>query len=435
MAVNKDVLPAAWTAGEDLMETPEDVVVMLRLKGLGWGAKRIAFELGCSRNTVKRYLRRGAWVPYQKANRRSALDGLEVWLCERLRQHRGNADVVRQELEREHGLRVSLRTVERAVCDFRRELEAEQRACVRFETPPGRQLQIDFGSTWTSIGGEIVRVFLFVATLGYSRRGFVAAFSHERQGAWFDGLEAAFHHFGGIPAEVLIDNARALVEHHDPTTREVAFNGRFHAFARYWGFKPRACAPYRARTKGKDERGVGYVKRNAIAGRHFASWAELEAHLAWWMREVADRRIHGTTGELPIERFCRDEMTALQAINGRPPFRQVRVVTRRVQGDGCIDLDTNHYSVPWPLIGAPVTVEVSDGVVRISHAGSVVASHPVRRGRRERAVDTIHLAGIVADRATQAGGSGSSPPAPAAPVASELLRPLSEYEGVAGGGW
>jgi hypothetical protein len=119
------------------METPEDVAVMLRLKGLGWGSKRIAFELGCSRNTVKRYLRRGAWVPYQKANRRSAFDGLEARLCERLRQHRGNADVVRQDLEREHGLLVSLRTVERTVCDFRRELEAEQRACVRFETPRG----------------------------------------------------------------------------------------------------------------------------------------------------------------------------------------------------------------------------------------------------------------------------------------------------------
>jgi hypothetical protein len=110
-------------------------------------------------------------------------------------------------------------------------------------------------------------------------------------------------------------------------------------------------------------------------------------------------------------------------------------VTRRVQGDGCIDLDTNHYSVPWPLIGAPVTVEVSGGRVRISHAGSVAASHPIRRGRRERAVNPARLAGIVADRATQAGGSGSFPPAPAAPVASELLRPLGEYEGVAGGGW
>lgn len=115
--------------------------------------------------------------------------------------------------------------------------------------------------------------------------------------------------------------------------------------------------------------------------------------------------------------------------------RSVRfcVVSRRVQGDGCIDLDTNHYSVPWRLIGAEVTVEVADGMVRISHAGSEVARHPLRRGRRERAVEAAHLAGIVADVAT--GAAGCVATAPVVAVASELLRPLSEYEGVIGGGW
>lgn len=85
-------------------------------------------------------------------------------------------------------------------------------------------------------------------------------------------MEGAFLRFGGVPTEVLFDNPKALVEHHDATTREVRFNLRLHAFARYWGFTPRACAPYRARTKGKDERGVGYVKRNAIACRRFENW-------------------------------------------------------------------------------------------------------------------------------------------------------------------
>ena len=98
-----------------------------------------------------------------------------------------------------------------------------------------------------------MRVHLFVATLGYSRRCFVRAFRHERQSAWFDGIEAAFRHFGGAPEEVLLDNARALVEQHDAATREVRFNPRLHAFARYWGFRPRACAPYRARTTDEIE--------------------------------------------------------------------------------------------------------------------------------------------------------------------------------------
>jgi len=90
--------------------------------------------------------------------------------------------------------------------------------------------------------------------------------SHERQESWFEGLESAFLAFGGVPDEVLIDNARALVTEHDAQTRTVVFNPKLLAFTRHWGFRPRACAPYRARTKGKTESGVGYVKRNAIAG-------------------------------------------------------------------------------------------------------------------------------------------------------------------------
>jgi transposase len=427
----RDEVPPVTGIGGEAMRAPEEVAVMLRLRALGWGAKRIAAELGCSRNTVRHYLRQGGWTPPRTPERRGALDGLEAWLGERFRRHRGNADVVRQELAREHGIAVSLRTVERAVRELRRELVAEARATLRFETPPGRQLQIDFGTVTVEVDGERVRVHLFVATLGYSRRCFVAPFRHERQSAWLDGLELTFRHFGGVPQEVLLDNPKALVVRHDVRTREVAFNERLRSFARYWGFRPRARAPYRARTKGKDESGVGYVKRNAIAGRRFASWAELEAHLAAWCREVADPRVHGTTGEPPIARFRREEAGALQPLAGRPPFRQVRELARRVQADACVGLDTNSYSVPWQLIGAWVTVQVSDGTVRVFHAGVEVARHAERRGRRERAVDPSHLAGILA----RLPGREPLPPAAPSPSAERLLRPLAEYERVAGGGW
>ena len=414
------------------MRVPDEVAAMLRLRALGWGTRRIAGELGCNRETVQRYLGAGGWMPYRSPERPGVLAEHGAWLAERLRRHRGNADVVRQELAAELGISVSLRTVERAVAPLRRELAAEALATVCFETPPGKQVQIDFGERGVAIGGEVVRVHLFVATLGYSRRVYVQAFRHERQSAWFDGLEGAFGHFGGLPAEVLLDNARALVERHDAATREVAFNARFHSFARYWGVRPVACAPYRARTKGKDERGVGYVKRNAIAGRSFASWAALEAHLAWWMREVADMRTQGTTGEAPIVRFQRDEAAALRPLAGRPPFRQVRELTRRVHNDGCVDVDTNHYSVPWRLIGASVSVVVSGGEVCIHHAGAEVARHGERRGRRERAVDRAHLRGIVV---ADAGAGAVEDLRPAVLPGADLLRPLAEYEQVAGGAW
>ena len=419
------------------MRHPDEVAAMLRLHGLGWGTRRIAAELGCSREAVQRYLAAGGWAAYRGPGRPSVLAGHEVWIAERFRRHRGNADVVRQELASELGIVISLRTVERAVSHLRQELAATALATVRFETPPGQQLQIDFGQRRVAVEGcEGSKVYLFVATLGYSRRVYVRAFRHERQSAWLDGIEGAFRHFGGVPAELLMDNAKALVQQHDAATREVVFNDRLHAFARYWGVRPVVCAPYRARTKGKDERGVGYVKGNAIAGRSFASWSALEAHLAWWMREVADVRVHGTTGEVPAERFAREERQALRPLDDRPAFRQMRELTRRVQNDACVDVDTNHYSVPWTLIGAQVSVVVSNGAVHVHHTGAEVACHHQRRGRGERAIDRAHLHGVLARGPDAPGQPGHAPAMPDAALPStDLLRPLAEYEQVAGGGW
>ncbi len=429
-------VPQAEDERRAAMRTGDEVSVMLRLHQLGWGVKRIALELGCSKNTVRRYLAQGGWQNCRSAPRAGQLDGLQDWLGKRFWLHRGNADVIRQELLSEKGLAVSLRTVERSVAPLRRELRAAARATVRFETPPGRQLQIDFGERRTMIDGAALRVYLFVATLGYSRRLHVRAFRHERQECWFDGVESAFRSFGGSTEEVLLDNARALVDRHDAQTREVTFNAKFLAFAKHWGFRPAACAPYRARTKGKDERGVGYVKSNAIAGRGFASWSGLEAHLEAWTREVADVRVHGTTGEAPMERFRRDEAPALRPIGGMPRFDATRELIRRVQSDCVIEVDGNAYSVPWRLIGESVGVAITAEVLRISHAGREVAMHRQQAGRHQRAIDPAHFAGVAGSQVRAAGGMTVAAANDAEPSsASPLLRPLAEYEAAAGGAW
>jgi transposase len=103
----------------DRMRTPDEVAAMVRLKALGWGERRIAAALGCNRRTVRRYLAAEGWAPDRRPQHAKALDGLEEWLAERFRQHRGNAAVVRQDLHREQGIAVSLRTVERAVASWR----------------------------------------------------------------------------------------------------------------------------------------------------------------------------------------------------------------------------------------------------------------------------------------------------------------------------
>ncbi|MGF7154373.1 transposase [Novosphingobium gossypii] len=131
---------------EDMLQ-PDEVAAMVRLHELGWGAKRLAKEFGCARNTVRRYLRAGGAVPFAKPQRKTAFDGLDDWLRERFFRHGGNADVIRQELASEHGVVIGLRSVELRVQRWRRELRAQKRATVRFETPPGHQLQIDFGES------------------------------------------------------------------------------------------------------------------------------------------------------------------------------------------------------------------------------------------------------------------------------------------------
>lgn len=211
--------------------------------------------------------------------------------------------VVRQLLA-DQGCAVSVRTVQRAVAPVRQAQRAADVATVRVETAPGAQMQIDFGEKRVTIAGTAITVFLLVAVLSSSRRTFVKAFLHERQDDWREGIAAAFVHFGGVVLTVLGDNARALVRGRDRASGTVTCHPGYLAFCRDWDVQPRACAPYRARTKGKVESGVKFVKRNALAGRTFTSFAVLEQHLAQWM-EDADPRVHGTTHERPCDRANR----------------------------------------------------------------------------------------------------------------------------------
>ncbi len=232
---------------------------------------------------------------------------------------------------------------------------------------------------------------------------------------------------------MLLDNARALILSHDVASREVVVNPKLHAFARHWGFQVKACAPYRPRTKGKDERGVGYVKGNAIAGRAFESFAALEAHLVQWTRDVADLRVHGTTGEAPGLRFARDEGGKLKPLPRCGSFMAARELSRRVGPDCAVEMDTNAYSVPWRLIGERVRVLVTAEAVRVTHAGVEVACHRRSAGRRGRIVDDAHFAGVAGATGRVMASSIGGIDAPIAPMA--LLRPLAEYEAVAGGAW
>jgi transposase len=419
---------------EGAMQTPEEVLVMRQLLERGWIRRRIAAELGISRNMLNRYLAIGDWQPYSSGNRSSQLDGHQEWLQQQFEQHHGNAEVVRQELLKQKGIRVSQRTVERAVQPWREALRQSAQATVRYETRPGKQLQADFGELWVPIGGVQTKVHFCLLTLGYSRRQLIRVYRQQQQRHWLQALEEAFRFWGGVPEQVLVDNARALISLNNPRTGELVVNPTFAAFARHWGFTPKACWPHRPQTKGKDERGVGYVKRSGLAGHRFDTWGQMESHLEWWNREIADVRIHGTTGEQPLVRFQRDEARALLALNGKPSYLAEQEFSRRVAKDCCVQVEGNWYSVPVALVGQNVTVQVRDQQVVIRQAGRIVARHTRQEAnQRSRQVIAGHWAGLVPQRVIEAAHADGLAEVVTLDAVrrSSLARPLSDYAAAA----
>lgn len=407
------------------MVEPAVVRQIRELSSQGWGTRRIAAVLALSRTTVRRYVAEPArGIGPQVRPRARQLD--EAARVEALRLFEGPAQqnaVVVVQLLREQGIAASERVVQRLVATRRRTLIAAQLATVRFETAPGHQLQVDFGQKRLHIGEYALMVHFLVAVLSYSRRLFVKAFLSERGDDWREGIAQALRHFGGVPRTILGDNARALVVAHNRQAQTVTFHPAYLAFCRDWDLTPHACGPYRARTKGKTESAVKYVKHNALAGRAFTSFATLEAHLQQWMRE-ADQRVHGTTHEAPAVRFARDEAAALRPLPAQRLAVRERRVTRRVALDAMVDVNTVRYSVPHALVRDHVEVQIGERQVCIYHGQLLVATHERGREPHARIVDPAHFAGL-----WRVAPPIADPPVGASPL-EQLGRSLRDYAAV-----
>lgn len=186
---------------------------------------------------------------------------------------------------------------------------------IRFETPPGQQAQVDFAHFSTPWGKR----WALVVVLGYSRVMWVGFFAGQTMENLMRGIEAAFASFGGVAQELLFDQMRAvIVEDQRSSGGRLIENVEFVRFANHWGFKIRACRPYRAKTKGKVERPIRYLRENFFYGRHFLNDQDLEAQLARWLDTKANVRVHGTTGKIPAEELCSVERAVLGPLAARP---------------------------------------------------------------------------------------------------------------------
>jgi transposase len=316
--------------------------------------KDIAAELGVHPRTVRRALARGSAPKGERRRRTSRLDPFKPQIDGLLAAGVWNAVVIWREIQAKgYGGAYSMLT---EYIRPKRALRAT-RATVRFETEPGRQTQLDWGEIVTEIGGVSHKVYFSAVTLGYARRTHAWAFERLDAEHLYESLVRAFTYFGGTTQEVLIDNPKALVLQHR-LGESVVFHPRFLDLCTHYGVRPRACRPYRARTKGKDERMVGYLKHHFfVRYRQFQSLTHLNQQLEAWLSAEADRRVHGTVREVVIERFQREapHLKPLPGIAFDTRYREQRVVA----WDGYVDVRGNRYSVPDHLCGQTVTVRIS----------------------------------------------------------------------------
>lgn len=330
------------------------------LKRQGKSIKGIARELGISRNTVRSYLRADSVPSFQPCQSRSSkLDPFKDYLQQRVAAAHPDwipVTVLFEEIQ-VSGFAGGI-TILR---DYMATLKPRRRPdpLVRFETPPGQQMQVDWGAF--RLGS--VKLSAFVATLGFSRNTFGTFVADEQFMTLRTCHERAFDEFGGVPKEVLYDNMRTVVQ-----ARNAYGQGqhRFHPglrdFAHHYGFLPRLCQPYRAKTKGKVERFIGYLRRSffvPVVSRYQQLGEPLDLRLlnqelASWLEHKANRREHGTTGEIPADQLLL-ERQSLQAlppryVDGRP--RQGAIAYRPLREHWPVEILQHPLSTYDALLGA-----------------------------------------------------------------------------------
>lgn len=261
---------------------------------------------------------------------------------------------------------------------------------VRFETAPGEQGQVDFAQFQVAFANEPATpriVWLFSMVLGYSRLIWARFVMHQDLPTVLRCHVAAFEALGGAPRELLYDRMKTAVIR-DGERDGIVYNRALIDLARHYGFLPKACQPYRAKTKGKVERPFRYVREDFFLARSFHNLADLNDQLRRWLDGVANPRLHATTRRVVNEAFAEERLHL------RPlplaPFRSVLRLERRISRDGMISVGGNFYSVPDATRRRLVEVHTLASEIRIFEDGSLIAAHPVLDGRHQRRVAPGH---------------------------------------------
>ena len=366
-----------------------EVVMILDLRRQGLTVSAIARELGVDRKTVRKCIARGLEPPVYgpRQPRQRLIDPFVAYLRERVTAYPGltGRRLLRECRERGYGGGYT------AITDVLRELRRARLPAfeVRFETPPGDQAQVDFAQFQLQFTDEpsITRiVWLFSFVLGFSRLIWARFVHHQDMQTVLRCHMAAFDAIGGIPHEILYDRMKTAVI--GEAGGSIVYNRALIDFARHYGFQPKACRPYRAKTKGKVERPYRYIREDFFLARSFRNLEDLNAQLRHWLDTIANPRVHATTQRVVNEAFAEEKrhLKLLPLV----PFRSLLKLERRVSHEGMVSVGGNLYSVPDATRKRVVEVHTLADEVRIFEDGALIAAHPVLEGSNQRRVAPGH---------------------------------------------
>ena len=367
------------------------------LKRQGLSISRISDETGFDRKTIRKYLQEKAIPKYgPREIRPTLLDPFKTFIDEKLKAGVWNGSVLHR-LLKEQGYTGGYTAVKDYLRPKRE--EANHVAVRRFETPPGHQAQVDWGDM-----GDITlpddskkSISAFVLTLGHSRAMFAEVVVDQKLPTLLALHEKAFAELGGVPAEILYDNMKTVVIRTltlgADERGEIRWNPTFLDFARYWGFTPRLCRPYRPQTKGKVEAGVKYLRRNFLCAREAHSLQDLSNQLRVWLAEVANARLHGTTYRIVAEAW-EAEKAHLMPIEARLAYPFAQKETRQVSRDAYVAFRTNRYAAPWQEAGHDVDVRLIGDKIHFLRGHQTLATHPLCEGRHQTIEDEALHAGM-----------------------------------------
>jgi transposase len=368
----------------------EDVFVIHDLYRQGVSIRGIARRTGQSRKTIRKYLELGlqarAYGP--RAARPSILEPYQDYVQQRLQAFPElTASRLLREI-RDLGYPGSYTIVKRLVRDLRP--IPERGFEHRFETPPGQQAQVDFAHfkvVFTDEPQQVHVLWLFSMVLGHSRALYGRFVLRQTVSDFLRCHLLAFRAFGGVPCEILYDRLKAAVLG-VTGDGEPLFHPQLLNLAAHCGFHPRACRPYRAKTKGKVERPFRYIRQDFFLGREFRNLGDLNDQYEHWLGTVANQRSHGTTGRV-VAQALQDERDTLQPFP-ELPFRNVLRLERRITRDGLVSVDGNLYSVPDTTRRRVVEVHSLAEEIQIYDGGDLVAVHPALEGRGQVRIAAGH---------------------------------------------